>query len=400
MKGMRGKFLKKIKSIKPIGYLKADRILQVNAAEGFFETFMTSPNRKVEKTTQVVCEEPEQENIINRRVGGRVQESDIIDVSELMRDLEEEEEERDGIDEKENIGPAIKEKSSFFCEENVEFSRKSEFERMSPLSEIDVCSFRRPDMNSGSLFDPNLLAAFQEAVNEHIRMSQEERNKKIEQENLEKSRDEERKARIEPENLEKSRESEERNARIGEENLEEEEEEPPHKSRRILEENNIIPLLQFEERCPPGGEESVIFYTTTLRGIRKTFEDCSSVRFLLESFRVMFFERDVSMHMEFKEELWRLLDRKEAVPPRLFIKGRYIGGASEVLGLHERGKLRLLFEGVPIDQSNGPCEGCAGVRFLLCYKCNGSHKVVDDGGLSSKCHECNENGLIICPICR
>ncbi|KAK2634546.1 hypothetical protein Ddye_029338 [Dipteronia dyeriana] len=393
MKGMRGKFLKTLKSVKPIEYLKPDRILQVNAAEGFFESFMMNPNRKVEKT-DLVFEETEQGKI-KERVEETVQEPDIIDVSELMRDLEEEEEEEemetdDGdIDDKENIGPAFKGKSSVFCEENEFFSRKSEtgFGKLRPLSEIDVSTFRRPDMNSGSLFDPNLLAAFEEAVNEHIKMSQNERKERIEQENLEKIRELE----------------EESNARICEE-----EEEPPHKSRRIQEDNNNNindnPLLQFEERCPPGGEESVIFYTTSLRGIRKTFEDCSSVRFLLESFRVTFFERDVSMHMEFKEELWRLLDRKKeeaaaVVPPRLFIKGRYIGGASEVLVLHEQGKLKLLFEGVPIDQSNGPCEGCAGVRFVLCYKCNGSRKIVDDHGLSSKCIQCNENGLIICPIC-
>ncbi|KAK1575916.1 hypothetical protein Q3G72_009464 [Acer saccharum] len=415
MKGVRGKFLKKLKSVKPIEYLKPDRILQVNVAEGFFENFMMNPNRKVEKT-HLVFEETEQGKI-KERVEETVQEPDIIDVSELMRDLEDEEEEEeeemeaddgdiddkeniemeadDGdIDDKENIGPAFKGKSSVFCEENEDFSRKSEkgFGKLRPLSEIDVSTFRRPDMNSGSLFDPNLLAAFEEAVNEHIMMSQNERQARIEQENLEKI----------------SESEEESNARICEEE-EEEEEEPPQKSRRIQEDNdndiNENPLLQFEERCPPGGEESVIFYTTSLRGIRKTFEDCSSVRFLLETFRVMFFERDVSMHMEFKEELWRLLDRKKeeeavaVVPPRLFIKGRYIGGASEVLVLHEQGKLKLLFEGVPIDQSNGPCEGCAGVRFVLCYKCNGSHKIVDDHGLSSKCIQCNENGLIICPIC-
>ncbi|KAK3228552.1 hypothetical protein Dsin_000433 [Dipteronia sinensis] len=395
MKGMRGKFLKKLKSVKPIEYLKPDRILQVNVAEGFFENFMLNPNRKVEKT-QLVFEETGQGKI-KERVEETVQEPDIIDVSALMRDLEDEEEEEEeemeaddcDIDDKENIGPAFKGKSSVFCEENEDFSRKSEkgFGKLRPLSEINVSTFRRPDMNSGSLFDPNLLAAFEEAVNEHIKTSQNER-----------------KARIEQENLEKIRELEESNAII----CEEEEEEPPQKSRRIQEDNdnniNDNHLLQFEERCPPGGEESVIFYTTSLRGIRKTFEDCSSVRFLLETFRVKFFERDVSMHMEFKEELWRLLDRKKeeavaVVPPRLFIKGRYIGGASEVLVLHEQGKLKLLFEGVPIDQSNGPCEGCAGVRFVLCYKCNGSHKIVDDHGLSSKCNQCNENGLIICPIC-
>ncbi|KAJ6900891.1 hypothetical protein NC652_026858 [Populus alba x Populus x berolinensis] len=105
------------------------------------------------------------------------------------------------------------------------------------------------------------------------------------------------------------------------------------------------------------------------------------------------------MHMEFKEELWRVLDGR-ANPPRLFIKGRYIGGAEEVLALHEQGRFRVLFEGIPIDIFIGsPCEGCAGFRFVLCFHCNGSHKVVAENGLSSTCQDCNENGLIICPLC-
>ncbi|ESR59033.1 glutaredoxin domain-containing protein [Citrus sinensis] len=393
MKGMKGKLLKKLKTIKPIGYLKPDRILQVNAADGFFETFSKISNGKFQQT-QMESKRSEQEKKISERIE-EIEEPDIIDVEELMKDLEDEEEEEeeeeaeemeldDGINDKENIGPPTKPKDSVSCnsKENVELSKKVE-----PLAEIDVSSFRRPDMNSGTLFDPNLLAAFEEAVNQHIRLSQEERKARIDQEkNTEET---ERDATIEQVDVEK---------------LEEEEEpEPPYKSRRIQKEEEeegeeSNPLLNFELKCPPGGDESVIFYTTTLRGIRKTFEDCSSVRFLLESFKVIFFERDVSMHIEFREELWKVLDCK-AVPPRLFIKGRYIGGAAEVLTLHEQGKLRPLFDGMPIDRSDGPCDGCAGVRFVLCFRCCGSHKVVAGDGLASQCQECNENGLIICPYC-
>lgn len=104
------------------------------------------------------------------------------------------------------------------------------------------------------------------------------------------------------------------------------------------------------------------------------------------------------MHLEFREELWRILDGK-AVPPKLFIRGRYIGGAEEVLGLHEQGKLRPLFNSVPVDRTNGPCEGCGGIRFVLCFNCNGSHKVIAEDGRYNKCLNCNENGLIICPLC-
>lgn len=378
MKGMmKGKLMKKLKSIKPIGYLKETRVLQVNAADGFIETFIKKPILKAQAQAQtpevMVCKEVEQEKVKDSSFVVN-QESDVIDVNELMRDLEEEEEEMEVDDDKENVRPVVKARVDLFGVKDKEESKRSNF-RQSPLSEIDISSFRRPDLNSGSLFDPNLLSAFEEAVKEHMRVSEEERRARIEKENLERMREE------------------------PEKNFENQEEEPPLKARRIEEGDDIDPILGFPEMCPPGGSDSVILYTTSLRGIRKTFEDCNSIRFLLESFRVLFFERDVSMHMEFKEELWRVLDGR-VNPPRLFIKGRYIGGAEEVLALHEQGRFRVLFEGIPIDIFIGsPCEGCAGFRFVLCFHCNGSHKVVAENGLSSTCQDCNENGLIICPLC-
>ncbi|KAK1389739.1 Glutaredoxin domain-containing protein [Heracleum sosnowskyi] len=160
-------------------------------------------------------------------------------------------------------------------------------------------------------------------------------------------------------------------------------------------------LSDFEEICPPGGSNSVILYTTSLRGIRKTFEDCSSIRFLLESFRILYLERDVSMHMEFREELWRIMKGK-VVPPRLFIRGRLIGGADEVVRLNEQGKLRKLLEGIPKTAYNCPCHGCAGIHFIVCVNCNGSRKMsVDDQSYEKpvRCPDCNENGLVQCPIC-
>ncbi|KAJ6900888.1 hypothetical protein NC652_026858 [Populus alba x Populus x berolinensis] len=322
MKGMmKGKLMKKLKSIKPIGYLKETRVLQVNAADGFIETFIKKPILKaqfqVENPEVMVCKEVEQEKVKDSSFVVN-QESDVIDVNELMRDLEEEEEEMEVDDDKENVRPVVK-------------------------ARVDLFGVKDKEESKG-LFDPNLLSAFEEAVKEHMRVSEEERRARIEKENLERMREE------------------------PEKNFENQEEEPPLKARRI-------------------------------EGIRKTFEDCNSIRFLLESFRVLFFERDVSMHMEFKEELWRVLDGR-ANPPRLFIKGRYIGGAEEVLALHEQGRFRVLFEGIPIDIFIGsPCEGCAGFRFVLCFHCNGSHKVVAENGLSSTCQDCNENGLIICPLC-
>lgn len=159
------------------------------------------------------------------------------------------------------------------------------------------------------------------------------------------------------------------------------------------------PLNDFEEKCPPGGEDSVVLYTTSLRGIRKTFKDCNAIRYILSSFKILVHERDVSMDMEFREELWRLFGER-VIPPKLFIKGRFIGGADEVIGLHEEGKLKKLLEGIP---SNIPCSECANMRFLVCPSCDGSRKVFaetdDDSEMCLKCPDCNENGLVKCPAC-
>ncbi|XVF82713.1 hypothetical protein PTKIN_Ptkin16aG0071100 [Pterospermum kingtungense] len=381
MKSVKGKLLKKLKSIKPVDYLKPDRVLQAFAIDGFVDSCPKTPNPN--EQPKFFCKESDiQDKIKESRVTVEEQ-PEIIDVGELMKDLESNDDEyedmdlNDGVDDKENIRPTMKPNIDVVVDKenaNVNVPMKPgtgqcRQNKNTPLSEIDVSCFRKPDLNSSTLFDPNLLAAFEQAVKEHMKMSEEER-----------------KARNEQQSLEKSREMSEN--------------EPPYKTRRI--DDNVDddgdPILGYEEKCPPGGDGSVILYTTTLKGIRKTFEDCNSVRFLLESFQVIFYERDISMHTEYKEELWKILDGK-VMPPRLFVKGRYIGGAEEVLALHEQGKLKVLFQGIPVDRSNAPCEGCGGVRFVVCFKCNGSHRIIGDDGLSSKCQNCNENGLIICPLC-
>ncbi|KAK4371750.1 hypothetical protein RND71_007134 [Anisodus tanguticus] len=168
-----------------------------------------------------------------------------------------------------------------------------------------------------------------------------------------------------------------------------------------MEENKT--LDDFEYKCPPGGKDAVIFYTTSLRGIRKTFEDCNTIRILLDSFRVVYCERDVSLDIEYRDELWRILGGR-IVPPRLFIRGRHIGGADEVVGFHEQGILKKLLHGIPLISSNFPCKGCCGIRFVLCLSCHGSCKIIDlegkaTNGYRIRCAECNENGLFKCPVC-
>lgn len=160
-----------------------------------------------------------------------------------------------------------------------------------------------------------------------------------------------------------------------------------------------ILLEKFEEQCPPGGEDALVLYTTTLRGIRKTFEDCNAVRSMIEAYDVKIVERDISMDSGFREELRELMKKKEMRPPLLFVKGRLIGGAEEVLKLEEEGKLELLLHGIA-KRGASSCGVCAGMRFVMCRGCNGSCKVLDEEEKKMvKCGDCNENGLIHCPLC-
>lgn len=358
MKSVKGKFLKKLKTIKTVGYLKPERILRVNAADGLMDSLFS---HKVE--TNLVSEEKEVMKI-EKRSSFSVQQPEVIDVFELMKDLEDE----DGSDldfdvnDKENCRPM----SNGIGDKNRGFGNCKSF-GANPLSEIDISSFRKPDLDSGTLFDPNLLDAFQQAVLEVKAQEKQGMNRGL------------------------------CNFGDGLDHDKELDAEPPLKSMKFEEIDDQF--VEFEKICPPGGSDSVILYTTGFRGVRKTFEDCSSIRFLLESFKVLYHERDLSMHLDFRDELWRILGGK-VVLPRLFIKGRYIGGAEEVLRLHEQGKFRPLLAGIPMNTLDRPCDGCAGVRFVVCFKCSGSRKVDSgDGWLLEKCRECNENGLIICPFC-
>ena len=172
-------------------------------------------------------------------------------------------------------------------------------------------------------------------------------------------------------------------------------------------------LDPYDSVCPPNGENKVVVYTTTLRGVRKTFEACNAVRAAIEAAGVVISERDVSMDRGFREELRELMKKKgrEAIiPPQVFVKGRYIGGAEEVLKIAEEGLLLELFEGLPKRRAGEVCEGCGNVRFLPCFQCNGSCKMVmvvkeemgqklEGTSVVVRCPDCNENGLVLCPIC-
>ncbi|KAE8735184.1 Iq-domain 1 [Hibiscus syriacus] len=126
----------------------------------------------------------------------------------------------------------------------------------------------------------------------------------------------------------------------------------------------------FEQMCPPNGGNRIVIYTTTLRGIRKTYEDCNAVRFAIQSFGIVICERDISMDQE------------------------------EVMGIMDEGWFGDLLEGLPKKRGE-VCHGCGDVRFLPCFRCNGSCKMAVEGQSTVvvRCTECNENGLVHCPVC-
>ncbi|RZB53731.1 uncharacterized protein At3g28850-like [Glycine soja] len=188
-----------------------------------------------------------------------------------------------------------------------------------------------------------------------------------------------------------------------------------------FEENEfVVDDVKVDDPC---GKDKVVLYFTSLRGVRKTYEDCCQVRMILKGLGVRVDERDVSMHSGFKEELKELLcDGYGSLGlPRVFLGGNYIGGAEEIQRLHEDGKLEKLLvccekieDSVGGDGGGGVCEACGDIRFVPCETCCGSCKIYYTGDEEDeeeyvdgevgecgfqRCPDCNENGLIRCPMC-
>jgi glutaredoxin domain-containing cysteine-rich protein 1 len=171
------------------------------------------------------------------------------------------------------------------------------------------------------------------------------------------------------------------------------------------------PSSASSRRPPPESARRVVVYLTSLRGIRQTYEDCWSTSAVLRGYGVRVDERDLSLHAGYKDELRAALSGQQAGLPQVFADGRHLGGAEEVRRLHESAELAGALEAcetVPAAKGGTvrpeACGGCGGVRFVPCDACSGSCKVFvvedDDGaGAFRRCPECNENGLVRCPVC-
>ncbi|KAK1437032.1 hypothetical protein QVD17_02817 [Tagetes erecta] len=170
------------------------------------------------------------------------------------------------------------------------------------------------------------------------------------------------------------------------------------KSPKLLKSDRVISVPELEKR--------IVVYTTSLRVVRSTFEACRTVQSILRGFRVPIDERDLSMDSKFLNELQTIMaengddevEKTKLTLPRVFINGRYVGGAEEVKQLHETGELKKIVEGLPVVVA-GECDVCGGYRFILCDECRGSHKCYNEKSGFRSCTLCNENGLIRCTFC-
>lgn len=158
-----------------------------------------------------------------------------------------------------------------------------------------------------------------------------------------------------------------------------------------------IPTAEADNR-------KIVLYFTSLRGIRKTYEDCCCVRMIFRGFRVAVDERDISMDSVYRNELQTLVGGgkgKMISLPQVFIRGNLVGGVEEIKQLNESGELAKILEGFPVRDPSVVCEGCGDARFVPCPNCSGSKKVFEeDEARLRRCPDCNENGLIRCPGCR
>ncbi|XP_010516316.1 PREDICTED: uncharacterized protein At5g39865-like [Camelina sativa] len=150
----------------------------------------------------------------------------------------------------------------------------------------------------------------------------------------------------------------------------------------------------------PRTEDKIVLYFTSLRGIRKTYEDCCCVRAILRGLQVTVDERDISMDSKYRKELKSVLGEKPVCLPQVFIGETHIGGIEEIMELNDGGELAEMLKGFPACERLGTCRSCGDARFVPCTNCDGSTKVFEEEDERFKrCPKCNENGLVRCRGC-
>jgi len=148
--------------------------------------------------------------------------------------------------------------------------------------------------------------------------------------------------------------------------------------------------------------QPINLYITSVQAVRKTYEDCKTVRNMFLAYGCQLDVKDISMSIEFKEELKGRMGGSNPPLPRVFIGAKYLGGFDDILHLNETDELKkILDKGGHRGQHKATfvCQMCGNHKFLPCMLCNGSRKIYDDDGDVYRCPDCNENGLVRCVEC-
>ncbi|KAM0879190.1 hypothetical protein ACQ4PT_034395 [Festuca glaucescens] len=163
---------------------------------------------------------------------------------------------------------------------------------------------------------------------------------------------------------------------------------------------------------PPGGKRRAVVYFTSLRGVRKTFVDCCSVRSILRSYGVAHrrARRVPSRRLQGRARAAPEADGQRA-PRACSSTGGYLGGAEERAGACTR---QASWRARWRDATPRRCASSGAWRRARpaatsgsspCETCYGSCKIFvededeDEGRRVPACPDCNENGLIGCPVC-
>mmetsp|Transcript_23517 Transcript_23517/g.39417 ORF Transcript_23517/g.39417 Transcript_23517/m.39417 type:complete len:541 (-) Transcript_23517:576-2198(-) len=150
-------------------------------------------------------------------------------------------------------------------------------------------------------------------------------------------------------------------------------------------------------------KQTIVMYTTSMRAVRKTFEQCQTVRNLFLTYGCRVDERDIAMDRKNRKELKERMGGVAAPVPRVFVGNTYLGGYEEIVEMNEMEELKgLLEKGGHMGKQSAMevCGECGNMNYVPCSLCNGSRKLYDDDdGEVFRCPDCNENGLVRCTLC-
>eukprot|EP00240_Pyramimonas_obovata_P006890 CAMPEP_0118923768 /NCGR_PEP_ID=MMETSP1169-20130426/2171_1 /TAXON_ID=36882 /ORGANISM="Pyramimonas obovata, Strain CCMP722" /LENGTH=177 /DNA_ID=CAMNT_0006864805 /DNA_START=408 /DNA_END=941 /DNA_ORIENTATION=- len=141
--------------------------------------------------------------------------------------------------------------------------------------------------------------------------------------------------------------------------------------------------------------------------VRKTYHECNALRSLFSTYGCFVDERDISIDRSTRDEFKKLMDGdpgKTHPVPQVFIGNTYLGGYTDITELNEVGALKQILEQeghLHRKSPNTVCRTCGDRRFVVCTTCDGSRRVhlTMDGKDELRCPDCNENGLVRCPVC-